>query len=170
MGQTVKQVTTLLATLLFTACTQAAWEQRFGYYLDRSPSYSINPVASPGGVRYDNEVGDLLDVQQLDFLTDQLEACLERSIDRNSFVVKIPDDWSYSCDGTEEVLPFVSVFDKSCKGKTATEECPCRYRAVLQEPNVVVTTPNLKLYRDALSRLILNTAVTWDNPEIASCL
>lgn len=162
-------VTTLLLTLLY-ACAPAPWEQSYGYFLDRSPSYSINPVASPGGVRYDSEVGELLDVQQLDFLTDQLEACLERSIDRSTFVVKIPADWTYSCDGTEEVLPFVSVFDKTCKGKTATETCPCRYRAVLQEPNVVVTTPNLKLYRDALSRLLLNTSNTWGNPEISPCL
>lgn len=155
---------------LISACTPPPFEMFYGYHLDRSPSYTINPVVSPGGVRYDNEVGELLDVPRLDFLTDQLEACLERSIDRSSFVVKIPNDWTYSCDGTEEVLPFVSIVDRTCKGKTATEECPCRYRAVLQEPNVVVVTPNLKLYRDALARLILNTSVTWDDPEISPCL
>lgn len=166
-----RAITTLLATILITACTPAAWEIRFGYYLNRSPNYPLaNVVTSPGGVRYDSEVGDLLDVQQLDFLTDSLETCLERSIDRSTFIVKIPADWTYNCDGTEEVLPFVSVVDRSCKGKDATVECPCRYRAVLQEPNVVVVTPNLKLYRDALTRLLLNTSNTWDNPEISPCL
>lgn len=166
-----RAATTLLATVLIAACTPAAWEIRFGYYLDRSPNYPIaNIVASPGGVRYDSEVGELLDVVELDWMTDSLEACLERSIDRSSFVVKIPSDWTYSCDGTEEVLPFVSVVDRTCKGRTATEACPCRYRAVLQEPNVVVATPNLKLYRDALSRLLLNTSETWSNPEISPCL
>jgi hypothetical protein len=163
-------VTTLLAAGMIAACAPAPWEQRYGYYLDRSPDYVVNPVVTLGGVRYDNEVGDLLDVQQLDFHTDQLEACLERSIDRSSFVVKIPSDWTYSCDGTEEVLSFVSIVDRTCKGKTATETCPCRYRAVLQEPNIVIVTPNLKLYRDALARLILNTSITWDNPEISTCL
>jgi hypothetical protein len=158
--------TTLLASALIYACAPAPWEQKYGYYLDRSPNYDVNPVVTPGGVRYDGEV----DVEQLDFLTNQLESCLERSIDRSSFVVKIPNDWTYSCDGTEEVLPFVSVFDKTCKGQTATETCPCRYRAVLQEPNVVVVTPNLKLYRDALTRLLLNTTNPWSNPEISPCL
>lgn len=166
----MKQVATVLVSVLIAACAPAPFGQAYGYYLDRDPSYSVNPVASPGGVRYDSEVGDLLDVSQLDFLTDQLEACLERSIDRTSFIVKIPNDWSYSCDGTEEVLPFISIVDKSCKGKDATEECPCRYRAVLQEPNVVVVTPNLKLYRDALSRLLLDTSNTWNDPNIAGCL
>lgn len=160
----------LLATLLIAACGGGIWSHTFGYYLDREPNYPLtNVVASPGGVQYDNEVGDLLDVQQLDFLTDSLETCLERSIDRSSFVVKIPADWTYNCDGTEEVLPFITP-DRSCKGKNATDACPCRYRAVLQEPNVVVVTPNLKLYRDALSRLLLNTSNTWGNPEISPCL
>ena len=159
-------VTTLLACVLVAGCQGGIWSQTFGYYLDREPSYSINPVVSPGGVRYDGDV----DVEQLDFLTDQLESCLERSIDRSSFVVKIPNDWTYNCDGTEEVLPFISVFDKTCKGQIATETCPCRYRAVLQEPNVVVVTPNLKLYRDALTRLLTGSSNPWEDPALSGCL
>jgi hypothetical protein len=162
----VKLSTVLTTALILSACAPAPWEQRYGYFLDRSPDYPINPVVSPGGVRYDGET----DVQQLDFMTDQLEACLERSIDRSTFVVKIPSDWTYSCDGTEEVLPFVSVFDRSCKGKTATETCPCRYRAILQEPNVVVVTPNLKLYHDALTRLLTGSTNPWEDSELVGCL
>ncbi len=156
----------LIASLILAACEPAPYSQRYGYYLDREPNYTINATVSPGGVHYDGDV----DVEQLDFLTSQLESCLERTIDRSSFIVKIPTDYTMSCDGTEEVLPFVSIVDRSCKGKDATEECPCRYRAVIQEPNVLVVTPNLKLYRDVLTRFLTGSTNPWADPNLSGCL
>ena len=157
----------LVGAWLCSGCVPAPCEQKWGYYLEESPRYEIDELkTTPGGVRYDDDRQDILP-DSIDKATDEVENCLGQSVDRNSFFLKIPNNWTYSCDGTDEVLPFESV-DKSCKGKNATEACPCRYRALVQCPNVIIATPNLLLYKDALIRFLTNTTNPWEGPN-ASC-
>jgi hypothetical protein len=167
----VKYVT--LSLLLITACEPAPCESQWGYLLRGDyPAYTFEATyRTRSGIEVDtssNEYPRAL-ATSVDIAVGQLEACLETSIDRSSFRVKIPDDWSYSCDGSDEVLPFTAVTGM-CKGKTATEECPCRYRAIVQCPDIVVVTPNLLLFKDALTRLLTGSVDPWSDPQLSSCL
>lgn len=104
---------------------------------------------------------------------------MAKPIDRTSFRVKVAPSsgygaWGLNCDGTEQVLPFATP-DAMCKGKEATDACPCRYRAIIQctpasEPCTVVVTPNLKLFKDALVRLLTGSTNPWADAVLAPCV
>jgi hypothetical protein len=158
-----------------SGCEPAPCEQRWGYRLrGDSPAYAFQPtLRTPEGIEVDASAnphpGAL--AARVALAVDQLEACLETPIERRTLRVKVPDDWGPSCDGSDEVLPFVAAVGE-CKGKTATETCPCRYRAIVQcgEPCIVVATPNLLLFKDALTRLVTGSADPWGDERLAPCL
>jgi hypothetical protein len=91
-------------------------------------------------------------------------------IDRSEFKVRVAADWLLSCDGKQQVLPILAD-PKGCvaKGFTPTAECPCRWRAGINCPNTIVTTPNFFLFKDALLRFILDSSNPWGHPTIARC-
>lgn len=96
-------------------------------------------------------------------------------IDRECFAVKIPNDWQISCDGTQQVLPISSTAyvapDELCeaKGLTVTPECPCRWRAGLQDDYIIVSTPSLYVYKDPLIRMVTGCNNPWGHPALARC-
>jgi hypothetical protein len=165
----MKRVAVALVAML--GCTPAPWAQRYGYYLDVYPAYPFKAtVVTPSGIAIDmsgKNIPGLPAAVEASVL--EVQSCLGKSIDRSAFRVKVPPDWMKSCDGSQEVLPFATP-DRFCKGEAATNGCPCRYRALLQEPNIVVVTPNLLLFKDALVRLLTGTADTWSTPSLAKCL
>lgn len=157
---------------MLIGCQPAPCEQQWGYYLrGESPSYAFQAQwRTYSGI--DVDANDWALADRVDVAVDQLESCLGVPIDRTAFRVKIPDDWTLSCDGTDQVLPFIAAVGE-CKGKIATETCPCRYRAIVQcsEPScVVVATPNLLLFKDALTRLLTKSVDPWSDPLLAACL
>lgn len=95
---------------------------------------------------------------------------------RECFVVKIPDDWELSCDQSQQVLPLKSTSyrppDKLCedKGLEPTPECPCRWRAGIQDDNTIVVTPSLYLYKDPLIRMVTGCNNPWGHPVLAHCV
>jgi hypothetical protein len=162
--------------LALNACAPAPCEQQWGYYLrGESPSYAFQATnRTRSGIEVDasSNAHPRALADRVELATGQLEACLEKPIDRTSFRVKVPDDWGPSCDGSDEVLPFAATTG-TCKGKTATEACPCRYRAVVQcsAPTcIVVVTPNLLLFKDALARLLTGSIDPWSDSSLAPCL
>ena len=158
----------IILSALWLACTPAPWGQRYGYYLDTYPSYPFQrTMVTPGGVEVDLS-GQAVSIDAIDASVREVEECLGKSIDRRAFRVKVPADWRKNCDGTQEVLPFQTP-DRFCKGEAATPDCPCRYRALLQEPNIVIATPNLLLFKDALVRLITGSTNPWSSPTLSVC-
>lgn len=96
-------------------------------------------------------------------------------INRECFAVKIPNDWQISCDGTQQVLPISSTAyvapDELCeaKGLTVTPECPCRWRAGLQDNYIIVSTPSLYVYKDPLIRMVTGCNNPWGHPALSQC-
>lgn len=164
-------VVPLLLALFAIGCAPAPWEQRFGYYLDESPSYAFQAGhTTPGGIAIDttsNADPEALAIG-VDVLSLEVEDCFRTPLDRTAFRVLVPADWLVSCEGNE-VLPF-RVPDRMCKGEQATDACPCRYRALLQEPDLVITTPNLALFKDALVRLLTGSVNPWADPRLVRCV
>ncbi len=143
---------------------------------------------TPGAVRYfapskdDNEDFRF----RLDALTSELELCLQPHwvVRRDWFVVLVPDDWYMSACSQEQLVPStpscklcqeqkkLPLPDKCCGLRLPTKECPCvcNMRAVVQDNYVVVTAPNLKLYKAELARLVTNVNNVWAVPNIRKCL
>jgi len=162
--------------------------------------YQVRPSQSTTkGIAVDL-TGQDVSLEVIDRLTDEVEACLKETfgvppilpedvrqkaqcrdetfnlpIARKCLVVKIPDDWEFSCDKSQQVLPIKSTsyrpLDALCeaKGLEPTPECPCRWRAGIQDDNIIVATPSLYLYKDPLIRLITGCNNPWGHPALSHC-
>lgn len=151
-------------------CTPVTTE-RWGYhnYPDELSYCVATSQASPRGIRFDATSQDISGAL-LDRLTEEVEMCVHKSIDRTSFVVKVPANWTLNCAGTQQVLMSRAPEDGClAKGQKYDPKCPCRWRARIQWPNVIVTTPSLYLYKDALTRFVTGSNNPWSDPTLAAC-
>ena len=150
----------------------SAWDYGFDYAIDPTET-------TPEGIRVDRSGQTAPTLEQIDELTDAVEACLRAApitcgrpdpvINRGCFSVKVPNDWAMSCAGDWQVLrdraPEIGCL---AKGETPSPECPCRWRAGIQETAFVVT-PSLLLYPDVLIRAATGCPNPWAVPELAKC-
>jgi len=91
---------------------------------------------------------------------------------RGCLEIKVPRKWESSCiDASIQLLP-VSAPDWHCiaKGLTPTPECPCRWRAGIQDGNILVTTPDLGMFRHELLRYISGCHLPSANALLSKCL
>jgi hypothetical protein len=162
----------LLGILLALAgCTTPPpnYASRWGYLA--KDTYAVAPTqTTPAGVRYDSQ-GQAISGAVIDRLVGEVETCLAKTIDRSTFDVLIPKDWTLSCDHTQQVLPAEGAGSMGCvaKGLRPTAGCPCRWRAYIKWPHTIVTTPSMYLLKDALVRFIVDTDNPWTDPHLAQC-
>jgi hypothetical protein len=144
---------------------------------------------TPGGIsviREDLPADDEF-LFEVDLETNLLEQCLGEvgwpGINRDGFVVVVPDTWYTSVCSGEQLIPSV-VNPVACRSKGLvvppeceyveypTDACPCvcNVRAVIQGPHYILVTPNLKLYRAELTRLVTEINNPWTDPELLPCL
>lgn len=94
------------------------------------------------------------------------------SVRRECLTVKISPDWRVSTCSEEymEVFPC-EINPQVCidKGLEITDECPCMCRSTIQDENVVVTTPNLYLFRGELARQMTGCNNPWFG-AVSACL
>lgn len=160
--------------LTFTGCKPPC-ESKWGYVYGGFDKYSSTnnfTSTTPKGIKVDLG-GQKTPLTLVDRLTDEVENCLiqkgklQSPVNRSSFLVRLAEDWCFNCDKTQQVLPVYA--GPNCKGKTSTTECPCRYRAGVSCPNIIVTTPSMYLYKDVLTRFLLNISDPWSTvPECVS--
>jgi len=113
--------------------------------------------------------GQAISPALVDRLTREVSECLKVSINTGSFVVKVPADWGLSCDKSQQVLS-ASAPESGCAAKGLKNECACHWRAFVQCPNAIVTTPSLYLYKDALVRFVTGSQDPWSDPALAACV
>ena len=163
-------------------------------YQDQT-DYEVNPeFVTPGGIAVD-PTGQDVSLTLVDELTDKVENCLIEEfgdpqllppevvekgrcrgetfalpISRECLTVKVPDDWVLSCDKTQQLLPAPAP-DQLCrdKGLHPTPECPCRWRAGIQDHQTIVVTPSFYLYNDPLIRIVTGCNNPWGHPALARC-
>ena len=99
---------------------------------------------------------------------------------RDCLVVKIPNDWELSCNNNPQtnqpfqLLPLShTTYDPTpgciAKGLMPTPECPCRWRAGLQDNHIIVATPDLYNFKDPLIRYITGCNGFWYDEKLAAC-
>ncbi len=128
-------------------------------------------------------------LDEIDRRSVALAKCLQANkvwdhINYTWIVVYIPSDWYVSTCSGEQLVPStpfikectikgIKIPDK-CVGLRVPQlpDCPCvcNHRAVVQNNGVIVTAPNLKLYKAELARLILAVGNPWLQPKVAACL
>jgi len=93
-----------LLSLTFLAALAVACGSDYPYYWYGQPitDYQVEPDAvTPGGIRVDTS-GNEIDLDRLDDLTAEFDACVGMTVDRSGVVVKIAPDWYVSpCTGSQ---------------------------------------------------------------------
>jgi len=180
----------LLLAALLSGCPQTRYP---GYFLTLT-DYKLDKAKwerTSKGIRVHGP-GSLH--AEIDRRTDELERCfrergLAKSIQRNWFAVYVPSDWYVSkCRTGEQLVPSRIDYrlceqkgikvPLSCRGVARPTEacpCPCNIRAGLQNgPKfpVLITAPNLKLYKNELTRLVLGPKYNapWKHEKVRPCL
>jgi len=91
---------------------------------------------------------------------------------RSCYTILLPGDWDVACSDSRQQV-FGRAGNGSCLGKglPPTEECPCAWRVVLQDGNVIVTTPNLYMLRPGVVELLTgyDSRNLWNTPELIKC-
>lgn len=173
-------VSIILTCTLLISCPHNCYVRNFLSFTNYKVKNYKEFKTSKGITVYSNSTPPL---ERIDQKTDELEQCLNLSIKRNCFVVLIPDDWFWSTDGKEQKLPYAANPDL-CKAKgfivpskcawvnKPTPECPdvCTWRVATQENYIIVTPPNLRLYKAELARFIVDINNPWANSQIKRCL
>ena len=165
----------LLCGLVLAACAPPR-EAKWGYANGAFDRYTVTSIQkTPKGIAFDPS-GLPINPLLIDRLVDEVEACLGMSVDRSVFTVKVAADWVPSCGGPswpapQELLPVETQDPSGClaKGLTPTPQCPCRWRAGVKFPNIIVTTPAFYLFKDALLRWLTGVINVWGNLAFAEC-
>jgi len=131
-------------------------------------------ISTTSGILVDDTYGFLADedLRRIDTLVEELEECSGISIKRECFSILIPPDWYVSeCSG-QQLFPC-RIDPQLCIDKGLTQEdldrCPCACRAIIQDDWIVVTTPNLRLFKAELARMVTGINNPWE-AEIGACL
>lgn len=129
---------------------------------------------TPSGILIDTS-GQNIDLVEIDQEVAELESCLSdfrvlpKEADciattfefpnRNCLRVKIANDWFWSKDGTQQLLPSAAPIEL-CRAKGLTDD-ECWWRGGIQDGNVIITTPNLVIFKDPLIRVITGCNLSW---------
>lgn len=176
--------------LIFGACsTTDHCYQEYGF--GQFTSYEVNVNAyTPLGIGVDDPKHEL-DPEQIDQTVKNVVACVANIADsgftdeeftkgecyikiidaeiKHCLVVKVPPDWSTSKCSGEQVFPCATG-DFRCaeKGLSPSETCPCMCRGIIQDGDVVLITPNLRLLPGTLTTLFTGCLSPWVG-RLAEC-
>jgi len=170
-------LTLSILSQLICACGSDCWTTTWTV----TDEYAINEsniTKTQLGVRIDSEI-DGIDLDEIDLRIVDVLYCL-KDLNREAkslrtcvdcITVKIPKNITWSCDGKQQLLPTEAP-QESCnaKGFAADPNCPCKWRALIQTPAVIVVTPNLALFKDAFLRYITGEYNPWPTSELVECM
>jgi len=92
---------------------------------------------------------------------------------RSCYTVLLPDDWRVACEDPEQQV-YGHAPQEACdaKGFEADLNCPCGWRTSLQSGNVIVTTPNLYMFRQSVVELLTGYApyYAWQDKSLIPCM
>lgn len=124
--------------------------------------YDVSPsVRTPDGIGVDPSGMDI-DLDAIDQDTRDLETCLELSINRSGFNIKVAPDWFVPTEKPNAQVFPCDILPSQCGNKPM-----CYCYGVVQPRHTVVITPNLAAYRHELIHLVTNTG--HDNPQFELC-
>jgi hypothetical protein len=166
-----------LLPLLLLSCASSPWSQKYGYF----PGGDINQYANaqpseitPFGILY-NDYNQHINVNTIDKVVNNLQQCLGYIIDRSKFVILFPTNWTLNCNKSQQILPIIGIGNSSNNNNSNCHEkelcgnnVTCHYRAVVAQPNVIVTTPSMYLLKDALTRFITGSTHPWSDPLVVN--
>lgn len=159
------------------SCQAPCYPSNYPNYTNYSVSFTDKTNL---GIKLDDP-DHYLDKQKIDELTTETISCLKKikgTLSSNELyqndcqgewdleikscmVVKVPIWHTSDCTGEEVFscsVPFASCAEK---GFSPDSGCPCSCRAMVQDNEVLLTTPNMKLYKAYLITLLTGCGRPW---------
>lgn len=172
----------VIAFLFLISCQNPCY---FNYYTNVTDYPISSDSRTPEGIAIRTN-GQDVDLSKIDALTDYVESCLGIPVNRDCLSVVVPADWYDSCEPQDgkiqqvfpcRVSPQLCIDkglppDPDCvPGQLPSEDCPCpcNCRATIQDENVIVTAPNLRLYSAELIRMVTGVNNIWTDEEVVKC-
>lgn len=176
----------LVALTVFLLILSCAPEPCYQYRIQNYTNFPVSSLTLNNGILFDDPKHELnyndviiLNNKVLDCLinlpklsvNELSNASCQGAFDltiKSCLIVKVPT-WHHSVCTNEELFEC-SVGNQPCydKGQVPTAECPCYCRAMIQDGNVLLTTPNLKLYPAYLTTLLTGCTNPWTE-HLAVC-
>jgi hypothetical protein len=165
-------VNILLSVCIISCAPEYCYDNIFEGWTDYPVNPSIQTPVLKIDVDFSGQKIDVATLLELDKQTQELLYCLGKdNFDLGCLVIKIASNWYISPCSGEQLFPC-NIPESSCKmkGVEPTKECPCACRAVIQHHDVIITAPNLKLYKGELAKLVTGYWNPWAIEEIRKCL
>ena len=142
-------------------------------------NYETNPNhTTKYGIKVDTSGQNVnpLIFDMVDQMAQEVEQCLDPKftckrddtppkICKGCLIVKIPNDWSFSNKDSRQQVLSDRAPDEACKNS----DPPCYWRAGLQDGYIIITTPNLFLFKDPLIKHMTRCDDVWYTPELSKC-
>ena len=179
-----------LISITLTGCYQTdCWEYKSRRFLSQC-GYAVNTTdITPEGISVDT-TNQQTSLDLIDSLFLETEECLMKNFNgiipeevriaadcpllnfplpiiRSCISVKIPDDWMWNTDNTQQLLNL-SAPEELCKVKGLSGE-GCKWRAAIQNDTTIVITPDFYLLKDPLIRIVTGCNNPWAHPLLAEC-
>lgn len=124
---------------------------------------------TPDGIDVDNS-GYEVDLNEIDRIVNEFEECYG-IVYKSCLTIKVAPDWYVSPCSGQQLFPC-DIDEALCeqKGLTPNEECPCNCRAIIQDENTIIITPDLLLLQGELARMVSGINNPWAEEEIVECL
>ncbi len=177
----------LIFCLLFLFCfCQSCSDNCYSNYYVNITDYKVDSDAKTPilGIPVRTN-GHEINLQRIDEIILYVEDCLGFQVKRECLEVVVPSDWYVSYCANEEgeelfpcyIDPQVCAdkglpIDPDCEiGQLPDEDCPCpcNCRATIQNENVIITAPNLKLFSAELIRMMTGVNNIWLDPNLSRC-
>lgn len=156
-----------LPTILLIGCLTPCYHND---YANITNYEVISDTSTPDGISVDSS-GFLIDLNEIDRLVTEFENCYG-TVNRECLTVKVAPDWYVSeCSG-QQLFPC-DIDEAICieqKKVTPTKECPCNCRAMIQDENTIIVTPDLRLLQGELARMVSGFNNPWIEEETRKCI
>lgn len=175
-----------LYLLLLLGCREPEW--RYDGHFANVTAYSIAPTQmTPQGLNVDAS-GSWVDLAAIDAKVDAVEQCLQGlypdgvlpatmvatghclqnhfspRVHREALVIKVAPNWHVGCSGEQQFSCAVDPQLCVDKGLVPTVQCPCQCRSAIQDQDIIVTTPDLRMLDHDLIRIVTSCNYIWVDP------
>lgn len=188
-----------LVSLVAAACGPQGNCYHGNYLNITNYKVSIDEYTPKGiGIDQPNNPEHKLDPNEIDWLVDHLESCLNENFAKNPVIseeqaknawcmqkefynpitikrecisVKVPDDLYHSQCSEQWLFPC-NIDQQLCKDKGLNPggNCPCHCRAMVQDDNVVITNHMLNVFLAETARIVTSCNNTWAVDQITPCV
>lgn len=165
-----------------------------GSYIDRSPEFHLTGI-TPLGIRIDKTKNEI-DIEKIDKIVLSLYSCLEKefstlelpkSVRSNAWCNNIHKEYRpyQTCINCMKIkfpkfvigqmgdqLLDIEAPEDACerKGLAVSKKYPCRWRSVMTENNIILSTPDMSVLPQTILEYITGCWLVWEDPRLAKCL